>query len=244
MYEITRRVQRHKLHTEFFISYSSLPDNPDRAWKYQPLIRFDESSFQPNAELVSENVEKTEIIWVLLDGSMEFRTSSKDWLTVQKNQMCRAVIGSPTSVRTKNPSMQAAAKFLEIWLALDESAEPDIQVGDCKLSPGSNSFLTIASGQDHPDSLSLNHDAAIHYFQLQPNESFIFETLQYRSSYIWVLKGAMSIDDYRILNQDGVIITGYPTLTLNAQQHTTALLIDLPGDPPLDDLEDSQPEAY
>ena len=75
-------------------------------------------------------------------------------------------------------------------------------------------------------------------FLLQSNESFTFETLRKRSNYIWVVKGALSIDDYRVLDQDGVIITGEPVLTLNAQKHTTAILIDLPEDPSIEFDED------
>jgi len=171
---------------------------------------------------------------------MEFEVGSEEERTVEKNQLYRVEIDSPASIRFKNPSENTVARFLEIWFYLDDPLEATSSVGSAKFSANEARFLTVASGQGHTDSVKLSHDAAIHYFELQPNESFIFETLSYRSNYIWVLKGALSIDNYRVLNQDGVIITGDPVLTLNSQNHSTVLLIDLPGDPPLDEESEFQ----
>jgi len=151
---------------------------------------------------------------------------------VEKNRFCRVRTGENLPIRMKNPSGAESAKFLDIWLELDESPAFDIHSGDCRFPSGAYRFLTIASGQGHEEAVPLVQDTAVHYFHLQQNESFIFETLPYRSTYLWIWKGALSVDNYRILNQDGVIISGEPVVAFTAQQHTTALLIDLPGEPP------------
>lgn len=238
MFEITRRIQRHRLQTEFFKTFSSLPPNPGLAEKYEPLLRFDESLFRPGAELVLESIDNIEIVWMLLDGYLNLQIGNQELKELRKNQLCRAVIGSPAPIYYRNPSEKVTARFLEIWFLPEETAVSGVSIGSCQFQSGPDRFLTVASGQEHPDSIPLSQDSAIHYFQLRPNESFIFETLFYRNSYIWIVTGALRIGENRILNQDGILIGGENTLTLNALQQTTALLIDLPGEPPAQDIEE------
>jgi redox-sensitive bicupin YhaK (pirin superfamily) len=168
---------------------------------------------------------------LLPSGEIEFTPAEGDHLTFRPGDVCRISLGRHREVTVRNPSPQRSATFLAIWFRCAERpAKLDFDIDQQSFTNLKRTSVStpLISGQGHEHSVSISLDCAVYLSSLGANENLLFETLSSRRSFIFVLSGAIRMQEHRLLARDSAMVRQQVSLPIAAQQHSSILLIDLP----------------
>ncbi len=229
MYRFARKRQRKRLQTELSITYSCLAPLLSEDQNLGPLRRIGETFIQPEAEFVTYLLPQSELVLCVLEGRLEIRDAGGPLYEMEAGDVYRIAAIDETELIFKNPSAHKKNRVLEIWLSADLSGTPPEPEGvRLNANRGFFNFLPLASGQGQEDALVLANDCAIYLSRLRPSENIIFETVLYRSVYVFVLDGAVRLEDDRLIGGDSALVFGEERIPMTAQQQRVVILLDIP----------------
>jgi len=229
MYRFARKRQRKKLQTELSITYSYLAPFLSEGQFLGPLLRIGETFIQPEAEFGTVSLPHSELVLCMLEGRLEVGNTDGPLHEMEAGDVYRIGAVEENELTFKNPSAHKRNRVFELWLAADLPEKPPDPEGiRLNINRGFFNFLPLASGQDHEDSAVLTTECAVYLSRLRPSENLIFETVLSRSVYVFVLDGAVRLEDDRLIGGDSALVVGEERIPLTAQQQSAVILIDLP----------------
>ena len=228
MYEIARRVQRKRDHTESFLSFGHPFLGTSRP-SFGNLLQYQETLLQPEADWNSGPIVRVEILTLVQAGSIAIEAESQDSTELEVGSVHYLCSGPSTEFQVKNLSRDNPGRYCQIWLDA-EGVEAVPRTESLKCEPGGNKreLLLLASGQGDTTGIPLNQDVAVYHSRLRQNEHLIFETLHSRRVFLAVLSGLVRLEEHRLQDSDSAMIWRENLIEITAQQRTTLLLIDLP----------------
>jgi hypothetical protein len=227
MYQIGRKHQRRRIHTEAFLSHSYLPLVGDGGFEpFGALAGLLETTQQAETIVTRTPGEPVECLTLIRDGELEVLAGDTPPVTLGRHSLARSVIGGGDSVRYRTTGGQPV-RYLEVMLCAADPVETRVEVARLPARRGSFLF-PIASGQDHADTLPLLFDSAVYWGRLLPGGNVIFETPLTRRTFLVVLSGTVRIEEYRLISQDYARVQRESAIPLFAQRMSEVVLIDMP----------------
>ncbi|MGW8178271.1 MAG: pirin family protein [bacterium] len=228
MYEIARRVQRKRDHTESFLTFEH-PFLGTSKSSFGALLQYQETLLRPGAEWNSGLIGYAEIVTLVLNGRLSIQEEYRIESILEADGVHCLTVGASAEFRVKNLSETEPCSYCQVWLdARTIEAVPGEEAGKSSSSKGDGGLVPLASGQGEIAAVSLQQDIAIYLSRLRPNETLIFETLLNRRVFLAILDGVVSVDEYRLVESESVMISKENLIEIAAQQKTKLLLIDLP----------------
>jgi len=231
MYRFTRKRQRKRLQTELSITYSYLAPLLSDDRHLGPLQRIGETFIQPEAAFVTVSLPNSELVLCVLEGRLEVGNADGSLHEMEAGDVYRIAAAEEAELTFRNPSAHKKNRVLELWLSADFSGRPpEPEAVRLNLNRGFFNFLPLASGQGHEDAAVLTTECAVYLSRLRPSENLIFETVLFRSVYVFVLDGAVRLEDDRLIGGDSALVFGEERIPMTAQQQSVVILIDIPLD--------------
>jgi redox-sensitive bicupin YhaK (pirin superfamily) len=220
MYEIARRVQRKRDHTESFLSFKHPFLGTTRS-RFGSLLQFQETLLQPSSDWSSGPIGNVEIVTLVLKGSLTIQSESQNRSTLELGGI-HCLSRSSGMLQVENLSAVHTASYCQIWLdAEDQRIIPTEAFTD------SSGLVLLASGQGEAAGVSLQQDVAVYLSTLKPSETLIFETLSSRKVFLAVLDGLVRLEEYRLQDSDSALIWKENLIEIAAQRRSRLLLVDL-----------------
>jgi redox-sensitive bicupin YhaK (pirin superfamily) len=231
MYVFARKRQRKKLQTELSLTYSYLGPFRSQSRYLGPLIRIGETIIEPGGEFVTFSLPHSELVLCVIEGRLEVGTISAPPHELDAGSIYKITAEDAAELNFKNPSSHKQNRVLEIWLSAELHGElPNPEEAKLKTNRGFFSFLPLASGQGHEEATVLTSECAIYLSRLRPSENLIFETILSRSVCVFVLEGAVRLEEDRLIAGDSALVFNEERIPITAQQQSAVILIDLPLD--------------
>jgi len=228
MYEIARRVQRKRDHTESFLTFEH-PFLGTSMSSFGSLLQYQETLLRPGAEWNSGLIGHAEIVTLVLEGSLSIQEEFRLERRLEAGGVHCLTVGPSAEFCVRNLSETEPCSYCQVWLDTRETeAVPGEETGTSEISEGEGSLVPLASGQGETTGVTLQQDVAVYLSRLRPNESLIFETLMTRRVFFAVLDGVVSVDEHRLVESESAMISKETLIEIAAQQKTKLLLIDLP----------------
>jgi redox-sensitive bicupin YhaK (pirin superfamily) len=229
MYLFARKRQRKRLQTELSITYSYLAPLLSEGQYLGPLRRIGETLIQPEAEFVTVLLPHSELLLCVLEGRLEVGNTDGPLHEMEAGDVYRIAAVEEAELTFKNPSAHKKNRVLELWLSADLPGPPPEPEGvRLNANQGFFNFLPLASGQGHEDAAVLTTECAVYLSRLRPSDNLIFETVLSRSVYVFVLDGAVRLENDRLIGGDSALVFGEERIPMSAQQQSAVILIDLP----------------
>jgi redox-sensitive bicupin YhaK (pirin superfamily) len=118
----------------------------------------------------------------------------------------------------------------QIWIIPDEPRlKPSYDQRSFSLEARKNRLLPVASGQGLPDAVTVHTDATIYLADFDAGHSMNFPVKDSRGVFVYLTSGDLGINEERLTTKDQARITNVGALKLEAYDHTSFVLIDVPA---------------
>jgi len=227
MYDIARRVQRKRDHTESFLTLEHPFLGTSRS-NFSSLLQFQETRMRPAAEWFSGSIGPVEIVTYLQDGTIEIEDETGQRAQLESGVHYLAV-ESEGEFHVRNLSANDPANYWQVWLdAGGMEIAPASEAGDPDVTHGPGGLVSVASGQGETAGVRLSQDVAIYLSRMRLNENLIFETLLSRRVFLAVTAGLVRLGEDRIQQGDSAMIWTENLIQISAQKRSVVVLVDLP----------------
>ena len=120
--------------------------------------------------------------------------------------------------------------FYQIWIYPDESGlKPTYDQRNYKPVEWENKLYPVASGQGISDTVTFHTDATIYRCSLNAGKSVTYKQTSERRIFVYLTSGQIAVNDMALKSKDQARIDVEEPLTLNAQEDSELILIDVPS---------------
>ena len=173
--------------------------------------------------------DNMEIISIPLSGDLEHNDTTGRHEIIKEGDVQIMSAGSGIAHSEKNANHNKEIKFLQIWVMPKErNITPRYEQKSFPVADRLNK-LQIVVAPNNKEAVSINQEA---WFTLGNFESGKEATYALNNTangvYIFVLKGAVTINDIALQERDGLGVTEADVLNINADTDTQFLLIEVP----------------
>ena len=173
--------------------------------------------------------DNMEIISIPLSGDLEHDDTAGRHEIIKEGDVQIMSAGSGIAHSEKNANYNKEVKFLQIWVMPKErNITPRYEQKSFPVADRLNK-LQIVVAPNNKEAVSINQEA---WFTLGNFESGKEATYTLNNTangvYMFVLKGAVSINDIALQERDGLGVSESDVLNINADTDTQFLLIEIP----------------
>jgi len=181
---------------------------------------------QAGAGFATHSHQDMEIISYVKQGTIEHKDSMGNIEVLPAGEFQLMSAGTGVTHSEYNPSAPQALSFLQIWI---QPAEPGVKPGYQQKSFGTNKgLLPIVSPDGRDGTLRIHQDAYLYQLRLEREQTVQHTLATGRTSYVHVISGNLSVNEYLLEAGDGIALSDVAILQFDAQETTEALLFDLP----------------
>src|SRR5262249_25459241 len=189
---------------------------------------FNDDVVKPGKGFPTHSHREMEIVTVVLSGEITHEDSAGNREIIRAGEVKRRSAGTGISHSELNRGATPVHLY-QIWIYPGtRGLDPGYEQRSFASAPTRNRLLAVASGQGKGDALTLHADATIYSSILESGNSIQFETNPVRRVFIYVTSGDMGVNDVRLETKDQARIEPTGTLTLEAYDDTSFILIDVP----------------
>jgi quercetin 2,3-dioxygenase len=170
-----------------------------------------------------------EIITTVLAGEVTHEDSMGNRTVIKAGEVQRMSAGTGITHSEYNRG-ETPVHLYQIWILPDERRrKPSYDQRSFSAEERKNRLLPVASGQTSAGAVTLNTDATIYMADFDAGHSVQFPVKESRGVFIYVTSGDLGINGERLNTKDQARITDVDTLTLEAYDNTSFILIDVPA---------------
>lgn len=215
-------------HTFSFADYH----NPERV-NFGPLRVINEDWIAAGKGFDTHPHRDMEIITYMLDGELEHKDNMGNGSTIRTGELQRMTAGTGVRHSEFNPSDDAPAHLLQIWLFPEEN---DLPPGyeQKYFAPESKlgRWHLVGSRDGRDGSLIIHQDVNLYSLTLQASRSINFELPPGRNSFLHVARGQVVLNepvtgDKMLSGGDAVAIDDQAALSLRATEDAEVLWFDM-----------------
>ncbi|SNY49288.1 hypothetical protein SAMN06297280_1320 [Arsukibacterium tuosuense] len=179
----------------------------------------------PGAGFDSHGHRDMEIITLVLAGAIVHKDSAGNEKVLPAGEFQLMSAGSGVYHSEYNASQTDELRFLQIWIMPDkQGGKPGYQQQHFASQPG---LTLIASPDGRDGSLVLKQQVQLLRVTLAADEQLNYP-LPGRKVYLHLISGELQLDSITMQPGDGLMVSAETALQLTANQHSEALLFDLP----------------
>ncbi|MGY3214619.1 pirin family protein [Mucilaginibacter sp. HD30] len=174
--------------------------------------------------------DNMEIITIPLSGALEHKDSMGNKGVIHAGEVQVMSAGTGVKHSEFNHSKTEAANTLQIWLfPRDRNVEPRYDQKDFKTSFKQNQLTTLISPDKNAEALWINQDATFAMGSFDAGQQIDYNiTRPENGAYIFVLEGAVKINDQVLSKRDAIGIYDVSSIVIDTQENTRLLIIDVP----------------
>jgi redox-sensitive bicupin YhaK (pirin superfamily) len=213
-----------------FHSFSFADYHDPNHMGFGPLRVINEDRVQPGMGFGTHGHRDMEIISYVLEGSLEHKDSMGNGSVIRPGNVQRMSAGTGVRHSEYNPSRDARARFLQIWIEPDRRnvapSYEEIQV-DADAKRGRLKLVASPDGAD--GSVRIHQDARLYATLLDGADAVVHALAPGRRAYLHVVRGEVSVNGERLGAGDALKAWGNETaIRLENARSAEVLLFDLP----------------
>ncbi|PGW11521.1 pirin family protein [Bacillus cereus] len=203
--------------------------NPDRM-NFGPLRVLNDDTFQPEKGFGLHPHKEMEIVTIVLEGLARHGDSAGDVHFIHAGEIQRISSGTGIEHFNYNASPIYPMRLLQIWLMPNQKGlSPSWEQRKFETDQMRNCLLPVVSGSDKENSLHIHQDTTFYMSVLDANQSLSYEAKIGRRTYFYLIDGEVVLDhNFTLRSGDAAQITDIDLLTIQANQDSKLLIIDLP----------------
>lgn len=142
----------------------------------------------------------------------------------------RMTLGSGALHSELNASATEPMRFIQIWILPDTpSLPPGVEQRVYTREDRLNRFLRVI-GPEGGDVVKVHQDASVHVASLEPDAEAVHPIGPGRGAYVYLIDGAVTIDDEAVSTGDAAKVTDQPEVRIRATDPSELILVDVPMD--------------
>jgi quercetin 2,3-dioxygenase len=180
----------------------------------------------PGAGFGAHDHAEMDILTLVLKGGLRHQDSLGNRVDIAPGEIQLMQAGSGITHSEMNASQVEPAHFLQIWLIPDrKGGAPRYQ--SAPLPEGDGSWQLLASGRAGEAALQVWSDTRVSIATAQAGATTVFPQGQNRRSFLQIVSGAAVMQGEKLIEGDGVQVTGDTLPALIWQSEGQALLFDM-----------------
>jgi redox-sensitive bicupin YhaK (pirin superfamily) len=198
---------------------------------FGPLRVLNDDIIQPGKGFGIHPHREAEIVSIVLKGQLKHEDSLKNVGILQFGNIQRMTAGTGVLHSEFNPKSDEETHILQLWFMPNQKQLPpsyeDVTFDPDKLR---NQLLPVVSSNPGKTTAMIHQDVTLYLSKLDAQKELHFQQQLGRKIYLFVIEGEVLVNnDITLQKRDDARITDLHELTLQAQQESFFLLIDLPG---------------
>lgn len=203
--------------------------NPERM-RFGVLRVLNDDTVAPGMGFGEHPHDNMEIISIPLEGDLEHKDSMGNSEVINEGDIQVMSAGSGVFHSEYNKNSDREVKFLQIWLfPRKKNVKPryaQIAISDKEQK---NRLVQVVSPDRDDEGLWIHQDAWLHMGSFSPGKE---DTYQIRREgngvYLFVIEGAVEVDDQQLRQRDGIGISDTDTFSFRAHKDARILIMDIP----------------
>ncbi|MFD0680319.1 MULTISPECIES: pirin family protein [unclassified Paenibacillus] len=215
------------LQSNFSFSFGDYYD-PDNT-EFGPLRVYNDDVIAGHRGFGAHPHREMEIVSIVLEGQLKHEDSTGHTAITGFGGVQRMSAGTGIIHSEVNPSDEPVS-LLQIWFTPDQrQLEPSYETSNYDPAKLTNNWLPIVSNQSGPGVAHIHQDMTIYMTKLEAGKSLSFQQKEGRRIYVHIIEGTVTLNEGNRLNRrDAARISDLSSLTVNSEQDSMLLLIDLP----------------
>jgi len=193
-----------------------------------PLRVFNDDRLVAGADWPMHPHADVEGLTYVVEGTFEHADSLGRDGTLQPGGVQRMTLGSGALHSERNGSKTEPMRFLQFWILPDTpSLSPSVEQRQFTREDRRGRLLKVI-GPEGGDVVAVHQDAATYVAALEPGAEVEHTFAEDRAGYLYLIAGAVRLNEDRLGRGDGVKVFGPEQLRLAADEEAELILIDVP----------------
>lgn len=211
-------------HSFSFASYY----NPDRI-QFGALRVLNDDYVSGGNGFGSHPHDNMEIVSIPLEGALVHRDNMGTRSVIQKGEVQIMSAGTGVVHSEHNHHAHDPVRFLQIWVFPKiRDIEPRYEQRDFSQFTNNNAWQTVVSPDGSGNSLKINQDAYFFLGNFDAGSKTSYEPKPDNGLYVFLLEGAVQVDDHRLKRRDAIAIADAKTVKFSFAEKAELLLIEVP----------------
>jgi len=164
----------------------------------------------------------------VVEGTFQHADSLGHDGTLQPGGVQRMTLGSGALHSERNGSKTEPMRFLQFWILPDTpSLPPSVEQRQFSREDRSGRLIKVI-GPEGGDVVAVHQDASTYVAALEPRAGVEFGFAEDRAGYLYLIAGAVRVNQDRLSTGDAAKIFGPEEVTIAADEATELILIDVP----------------
>lgn len=203
--------------------------NPDRV-QFGVLRVLNDDTVAPGMGFGTHPHDNMEIITIPLEGDLAHKDSMGNTETIKTGDVQVMSAGTGVQHSEFNPNADKQTKLFQIWLFPKvRNVAPRYQQITLKVAEQKNNFAQILSPNADDEGVWIHQDA---WFYLADFDKDFSKTYSLKKEgngmYVFVISGTITVDGQELETRDGLGITDFDTLEIQATSNAKFLMMEIP----------------
>ena len=195
---------------------------------FGPLRVFNDDRLEPGAVWPLHPHRDIEGVTYVVEGTFEHADSLGSGGQLPPGSIQRATLGSGMWHSERNGSATEPMRFLQFWILPDApSLPPGVEQRQFTREDRFGKLLKVI-GPEGGDVVAVHQDAAAYVAALEPAAEVEHRFAEDRAGYLYLIAGAVRLNEDRLRTGDAAKIFGPEQLRLAADEEAELILIDVP----------------
>jgi len=178
--------------------------------------------------IVPKHSHENEQLTYILEGALKHEDSMGNGSVIRPGDVQRMTAGTGVRHSEKNASDRERVHLLQIWILPNaEDLTPGYEEKAFTEAERRGHLRLIASNDGRDDSVRLNQDVSLFASILDADQEIERVMDPARYAWIQVARGAISLNEEKAEQGDGIVIVSEATLRIRAEEPSEILLFDL-----------------
>jgi len=170
-----------------------------------------------------------EIISYVISGALGHKDSMGNGSVIKPGEVQRMSAGTGVTHSEMNADPKEPVHFLQIWILPEKRGiEPGYEQKVFADEEKRGKLRLVGSRDGREGSVTIHSDVNLYGSLLSPNQKVTYELPASRHAYLFVVRGAVSMNGLRLGAGDGAAISEEKALELTGRDEAEILLFDLP----------------
>ena len=199
--------------------------------RFGPLRVFNDDTVQPGRGFGIHPHREAEIVSIILKGALKHEDNLGNSGTISHGSIQRITAGTGVLHSEFNASNEEEVQFLQLWFSPNEQKlKPSYEDISYDIKKLHNQLLPVISHTASDHVAGIHQDLTLYLSRLDGKKTLNFEQESGRKIYVFSIEGEISINnDFILKSRDSARITDIHKITIQGNQDSFFLLIDLPG---------------
>jgi hypothetical protein len=203
--------------------------NPDRV-QFGVLRVLNDDTVAPGMGFGTHPHNNMEIITIPLEGDLAHKDSMGNTETIKTGDVQVMSAGTGVQHSEFNPNADKQTKLFQIWLFPKvRNVAPRYQQITLDVAEQKNNFAQILSPNADDEGVWIHQDAWFHLADFDKDFSKTYSLKKEGNGmYVFVISGNITVDGQELETRDGLGITDFDTLEIQATSNAKFLMMEIP----------------